>query len=61
MLIPNFSNTSADPHFDVRLLFPCLATLSPMLAKTKAHAVEIFNVCLPSPPVPHVSIASSFK
>ena len=56
MLIPSFSKTSADPHFEVIDLFPCFTTLTPKPANTIAAAVEIFSVCFPSPPVPQVSI-----
>ena len=34
---------------------PCLATVNPAPATTKAVVVEILNVCRPSPPVPQVS------
>ena len=56
ILIFNLSSTSADPHFDERALFPCFATLTPMLAINKDEAVDILSVFFPSPPVPHVSI-----
>ena len=56
IFIFNSSKTSPDPHFDETALFPCFATLTPMLANNKADAVDIFNVFIPSPPVPHVSI-----
>ena len=55
----SFSKTSAEPHFDETALFPCFATFIPMEANKSADAVEIFSVFLPSPPVPHVSIAFS--
>ena len=59
--IPSFSRTSAEPHFEVRPLFPCLATFTPRLAKTREAVVDILSVCFPSPPVPHISKASVFK
>ena len=34
---------------------PCLATLTPQAAATKAAAVEMLKVFLPSPPVPTTS------
>ena len=39
-------------------LLPCFATLTPMLDSNNAEAVEIFNVFIPSPPVPQVSTQS---
>ena len=59
MLIFNFSKTSAEPHFDDRALFPCFATLIPILAKRSEEAVDILRVFFPSPPVPQVSIIFS--
>ena len=50
------SKTSAEPQFDETALLPCFATLTPMLAKTIAAAVDIFKEFWPSPPVPQVSI-----
>ena len=58
ILIFKASKTSPDPHFDETALLPCLATFVPMLAKSKAEAVDIFRVFIPSPPVPHVSTQS---
>ena len=55
ILIFNLSNTSAEPHFDERALFPCFATLTSMLASNRDAAVDILRVFFPSPPVPHVS------
>ena len=60
-LTPNFANVSAVP---VRLLaarLPCLATLMPAPAQTRAVAVEIDNVCRPVPPVPTISITSKLR
>ena len=39
ILIFRASRTSADPQFEETALFPCLATLIPILAKTIAAAV----------------------
>ena len=58
ILILRASKTSPDPHFEETALFPCLATLIFILAKSSAEAVEILSVFIPSPPVPHVSIQS---
>jgi hypothetical protein len=57
----SFSKTSADPDFEVKALLPCFATFIFMLASTIDAAVEIFKVCFPSPPVPHMSRTSSSK
>ena len=59
MFIPNFSRTSADPHFDETDLLPCFATFTPKLDNRSAAAVDIFKVFFPSPPVPQVSTVSS--
>jgi hypothetical protein len=56
---PNSVSTSAEPDFEVIERFPCFATGTPAPATTKDAAVEILNVPLASPPVPHISIASS--
>ena len=58
ILILKASKTSADPQLEETALFPCLATLIPILDKTIAAAVEIFKEFWPSPPVPQVSIVS---
>ena len=55
----NASKTSPDPHLEDTALFPCFATLIPILASNNADAVEIFSVFIPSPPVPQVSIQLS--
>jgi anthranilate phosphoribosyltransferase len=47
-----------EARFEETALLPCLATLVPILAKSKADAVEIFKVFMPSPPVPQVSTQS---
>ena len=52
---PSRSRTSALPHWLVNDLFPCLATLTPAPAMTKAHVVLTLNVFVRSPPVPQVS------
>ena len=59
IFIFNASNTSPDPHLEETALLPCLATLIFILDKSKAAAVEIFKVFLPSPPVPQVSMQLS--
>ena len=48
---------SAAPDFEDSALLPCFATGTPQPATTKAVAVEMFSVPLPSPPVPTMSIA----
>ncbi len=53
--MPRASSTSAEPHFEVRPRLPCLATLTPAAAATRAEAVEMLKVPWPSPPVPQVS------
>ena len=58
MLTPRAVSTSDEPDFDEMARFPCLATFSPAPAATKPTAVEMFNVCSPSPPVPQTSITS---
>jgi hypothetical protein len=57
--MPRASTTSAEPHFELMLRLPCLATRTPAPAVTSAVAVEILNVPLASPPVPLVSISDS--
>src|SRR5258708_8971840 len=52
---PKASITSAEPHFELMLRLPCLATRTPAPAATNAVAVEMLNVPLASPPVPLVS------
>ena len=59
MFTPKASITSADPHFEVRLRLPCLATRTPAPAVTNAEALEILKVPLASPPVPQVSTSAS--
>ena len=44
ILIFKASKTSPDPHFDETALFPCFATLIPILDSNKAEAVEMFKV-----------------
>ena len=55
-LMPNSSNTSAEPDLLVTERLPCLATATPAPATTKAAAVEILKVFSLSPPVPQVSM-----
>ena len=52
---PSASSTSADPHCELTLRLPCLATGSPAAAATKALAVETLIIPDPSPPVPQQS------
>ncbi len=52
---PRASITPAEPHFELMLRLPCLATRTPAPAATNAVAVEMLNVPLASPPVPLVS------
>ena len=59
MFTPRASTTSADPHFELMLRLPCLATRTPAPAATSAVAVEMLNVPLASPPVPLVSTRDS--
>ena len=58
ILILRASKTSPEPHFEDTALLPCFATFIPILAKSKADAVDILTVFMPSPPVPHVSMQS---
>ena len=55
MFTPSASITSAEPHFELMLRLPCLATRTPAPAVTNAVAVEMLKVPLASPPVPLVS------
>ena len=59
MLTERASITSAEPHLEVTLRFPCLATRTPAPAATRAVAVEMLKVPLASPPVPQVSTRAS--
>ncbi len=52
---PSASRTSALPQRLETARLPCLATVKPAAATTKAVVVEILNVFCPSPPVPQVS------
>ena len=52
---PKASSTSALPQDPETARLPCLATLSPAAAATKAAAVDTLKLHLPSPPVPAVS------
>jgi len=53
---PSASKTSALPQVEDTERPPCLATLAPAAAAINALTVDTLNVCMPSPPVPHVSI-----
>ena len=55
----NASKTSPDPHLEDTALFPCFATLTPILESNNAEAVDILRVFIPSPPVPQQSITFS--
>ena len=55
MLTPRASSTSALPQLLETARLPCLATVTPAAATTKAAVVEMLNVLQPSPPVPQVS------
>jgi len=59
MATPRASRTSALPHLLEMDRLPCLATFAPAPAATRADAVEMLNVPVPSPPVPQVSIIKS--
>ena len=54
--MPRASRTSADPHAEVTARLPCLATVAPAAAATRAAAVEMLKVPLESAPVPQVSV-----
>ena len=54
--IPRLVRASAAPDFELKFLLPCLATFTPAPATTKADAVEMLSVPIPSPPVPTISI-----
>ena len=56
---PLADNASAAPDFELKFLLPCFATVTPAPATTKAVAVDILRVPIPSPPVPTMSIAPS--
>src|SRR5260370_2770538 len=53
---PRASRTSAEPHCEATARLPCLATVAPAAAATKAAAVEMLKVPLESAPVPQVSV-----
>src|SRR5512137_1155683 len=55
MLTPIVSSTSALPQLLETARLPCLATVRPAAATTKAAVVEMLKVLRPSPPVPQVS------
>src|SRR3546814_7457658 len=57
---PNASSTSALPDLLDTLRLPCLAIRHPAAAATNIDAVEILNVCAPSPPVPTMSMKCSY-
>ena len=52
---PSASRRSAEPQWLEAARLPCLATGTPAPATTIAATVEMLNVPLRSPPVPHVS------
>jgi hypothetical protein len=58
MFAPRASITSAEPHLELMLRLPCLATRTPAPAVTNAVAVEMLKVPLASPPVPLVSTSA---
>ena len=55
MLTPRASSRSALPQRLETERLPCLATVTPLPATTKAVVVEMLKVPAPSPPVPQVS------
>ncbi|OPY91086.1 MAG: hypothetical protein A4E72_00300 [Syntrophus sp. PtaU1.Bin208] len=55
MLIPRASRTSALPQALETARLPCLATVIPAAATTKADVVDILKVFILSPPVPTTS------
>ena len=55
LVTPSASSTSALPQREETARLPCLATGMPAPAATRAAAVEMLKVPLPSPPVPQVS------
>ncbi|MNY18839.1 hypothetical protein D3C86_1522460 [compost metagenome] len=55
MFTPSASSTSALPDLDDTPRLPCLAIFAPAAAATNIDAVEMLNVCDPSPPVPTIS------
>ena len=55
ILTPSASSRSAEPQCDEAARLPCFATGTPAPATTIAAIVEMLNVPLRSPPVPHVS------
>src|SRR5680860_156577 len=59
ILTPSAASTSAEPEREEIDRLPCLATGTPAPATTNATQVEILCVPLASPPVLHVSMASS--
>lgn len=57
MATPRASRTSADPDAELEALPPCLQTMAPAPATTKATVVEMLMLWERSPPVPHVQTA----
>src|SRR6266436_1521138 len=55
MFTPRASRASAEPLRELTERLPCLATRAPAAAATIAEAVDMLNVPVSSPPVPHVS------
>ncbi len=56
---PRASSRSADPHDDEAARLPCLQTLAPAPATTRAEMVETLIEWLRSPPVPTMSTTPS--
>ena len=55
--IPRASRTSAEPDLEVDARLPCLTTVAPVPAMTRAAMVEMLTVFCWSPPVPTMSTA----
>src|SRR5213076_3126075 len=60
-LTPSASKTSALPDKLETDRLPCFATRTPQAATTSAAHDEMLNVPERSPPVPHVSMTSSYR
>lgn len=61
MLTPKASSTSALPALPEAERLPCLATRTEAADEIIAEAVEILNLWMPEPPVPHVSSRRAFS
>ncbi|MNP82836.1 hypothetical protein D3C76_1816050 [compost metagenome] len=55
MFTPNASKTSALPARPEAERFPCFATRTETDDEIIADVVDILNLSIPEPPVPHVS------